>query len=66
MTNPAQRVIADLHHRLRVRLRRVRGKPPVAGEDSLPVVDPKMRLTYYDKARWPARDYENKGVKPHG
>ena len=66
MTNPAQRIVAGPFRQLRLCMRRIRGKPPVAGEDSLPVVDPKMRLTYYDKARWPARDYENKGVKPHG
>ena len=65
MANPVPSVIGVVR-RLWPHLRRIRGKPPAAGEDSLPVVDPKMRLTYYDKARWPARDYENKGVKPHG
>lgn len=65
MTNPAQR-LKDRLLGLRVRLRRIRVEAPSSEHTPSATPDRKNRTVYYDKAMWPARDYEDKGVQPHG
>lgn len=67
MASPAQ-VFVDALYRLRARfpLRRARVESPAAEQSPLPAPDHKRWKLYYDKARWPGRDYPDKGLPPHG
>lgn len=69
MANPAQAIVDRLHLlRSRFRLRRAQVEPPTTDtpRPSPAAADRKQWTLYYDKALWPARDYEEKGVQPHG